>query len=101
MVMGLQSKHQASKALKELQWVWDKSKTQANTEERSLQEALVDVLNVFKQSLAGRIDGTEWCRAAIDFKKRTHCLAYMVDTMDIGVDLSDFPRVMYKATLIP
>ena len=60
----------------------------------------MNVLNVFKQSLTGRIDGTEWCRAARIFRKRMHYLAYMVDSMGMGVDLSDFPRVMHQAMLI-
>jgi len=67
-------------AMREAQWLWDKRKSKAGTEARSLQEALRTTVEFLRKALEGRIREDDWLGEAREFTRSLEALARMVDS---------------------
>ena len=83
-----------------MQWAWDKRKTKPYTEERSIQEAVKLPVNNNNAVLMDKIQEGAWGEEAKTFGKNAKTVCDMMDALDCGVDVEDYPRVIYEATRI-
>ncbi len=83
-------------AMREVQWLWDKRKTKAGTEAKSLQEAMKTTMKYLKKALEGRVREDEWLGEVREFTRSLEALARMVDALDAGANITDFPNLCIK-----
>ena len=83
-----------------MQWAWDKRKTKPDTEERSIHEAVIMVVDIISAALMGMIQEEKWEEEAKKFGTYVRTVCDMMYALDCGVDVEDYPRVMYETTRI-
>ena len=94
--MSVSSKAEAVGELINMQAVWDRRKTKQDTEERSLQEAGQAVFMKIQNALSEKMEGEAWKKAASQIGGCLKTLCRMLDAQDCGVDVGNYPRVMYE-----
>ena len=91
-MLGITSTAEAVIELKKMQWIWDRQKTKAGTEGRSLHELLYETVGKLKEAIKGAIHEGEWRRAGKHFGQKQEELSRMVEAFDLGVDIQELPR---------
>jgi len=86
--------------MKGMQWAWVKRKTKPYTEERSIQEAVKLVVDNVSAALMDKIQEEEWEEEARNFGENVRTVCDMMDALDCGVDVEDYPRVMFESARI-
>ena len=84
-----------------IQWIADKRKTKADTEERALQEKLTMVFRDLKEMILKDGDAEEWKRRTWSFGEAMKDLIWFLETVDTGVDIGNFPRTLYQGSREP
>jgi hypothetical protein len=95
------TRDQTRAAFEGIQWIADRRKTKADSEERSLQEKLTRILRGLKEMILLDGDAEEWKRRVWSFGEAMKDFIWFVETVDIGVDVGNYPRVMYQGSLEP
>ena len=89
------TREQAKAAFNSIQWLADRRKTKADTEERALQEKLARIFRSLKEMILLDGDAEEWKRRAWGFGEALKDLVWLLDTVDTRVDMAAFPRTLY------
>jgi len=66
-----------------IQWIWDKRKTKAGTEARSVQEGLQNTLGKLKKAMEGKIKDNVWLKASREFTRNLEALGRIVDALEL------------------
>ncbi len=96
---GVSSWDQTKLAFIKIQWLMDRRKTKAETEERSVQDCAI---RVFKdlQHMANKAGPEEvWKARALELGEAMGDLLRVLEGVELGVEVDDFPRAMYQASL--
>jgi hypothetical protein len=99
--LGIATVAGIGEAIRDLQWIWDKSKTKTGTKARSLQEALPSVIGIMRDGLEGRIHTDKWLGSARELTRNLEALRMMVEALDIGVDVQDYPQLCQQVDYVP
>jgi hypothetical protein len=95
------TREHARATLDNIQWIADKRKTKADSEERTLQEKLTRVFRGLKEMILMDGDAEELKRRAWSFGEAMKDLLWFLETVDTGVDIGNFPRTLYQGSLEP
>ena len=96
--MDATNREEAVGVMQGMQWAWDKRRTKPDTEERSIHEAVKLVVDSVNASLMDKNREAEWAEEAKNFGKNVRTVCDMMDALDCGVDVEDYPRVMHETT---
>ena len=66
-----------------------------------MQEKLTRILRVLKEMILVDGDAEEWKRRAWSLGEAMKDFIWFVETLDIGVDAGNYPRVLYQGSLEP
>ena len=89
------TREQTRAAFEGIQWIADRKKTKAETEERSLQEKLTRIFRGLKEMILVDGDAEEWKRRAWSFGEAMNDFIWFLETVDTGVDIGNYPRTLY------
>ena len=78
----------------------EQAETKPNTEERSVQEALKLMVDCVNAALMNKIQEEEWEEEARNFGKNVRTVCDMMNALDCGVDVEDYPRIMFESARI-
>jgi hypothetical protein len=95
------TREQSRATFDSIQWIADRRKTTADTEERALQEKLTRVFNGQKEMILKDGNEEEWKRRAWSFGEAMKDLIWFLETVDTGVDIVNYPRTLYQGSLEP
>jgi hypothetical protein len=84
-----------------IQWIADRRKMKADTEERALQEKPIKVFRGMKEMILRDGDVEEWKRRAWSFGEAMKDLIWFLETVDTGKDIGNYPRTLYQGSLEP
>jgi hypothetical protein len=84
-----------------IQWIWDKRKTKAGTEVRSMQESLQETLGRLKGAIKGKIKDNIWQEASREFTRQLEALGMMAEALGLQVDVHDYPRLCNQVDYAP
>jgi hypothetical protein len=87
--------------MRDIQWIWDKRKTKAHTEARSVQEAIQKVYAPLKESQELKIKDDQWSMAAGELGRNMEAMCMMVHALGYDVDLEEYPRLEHQVDTIP
>jgi len=93
------TREQSRAAFDSIQWIADRRKTKADTEERALQEKLTRIFRGLKEMILKDGDAEDWKRRAWSFGEAMKDLLWFMDTVDTGVDIANYPRTQYHGSL--
>jgi hypothetical protein len=99
--LGISTAEGVGEAMRSVQWLWDKRKTKVGTEAKSLQESLQTTVGYLRNAMEGRIREDEWLGEAREFTRSLEALARMVDALDAGANITDFPQLCIQIDYEP
>jgi ribonuclease HI len=94
------NREEAVGVMQGMQWAWDKRKTKLDMEERIIHEAAKLLVESIIAALMDKIQEGAWGEEAKKSGKNVRIVCDTMDALDCGVDVEDYPRVMYEATRI-
>ena len=101
MTLGVSTVEILGEAMRDVQWLWDKRKTKAGKEVKSLQKLLRTTVEYLKNALEGRIRHDDWLGEARGFTRSLVALTRMVDALDAGANITDFPQLCVQIDYEP
>jgi hypothetical protein len=87
--------------MRDVQWIWDKRKTKALTEARSIQEAMQKVYILLKDSQELKIKEEFMRRAAGEFGTHMEAMCRMVHAIGYDVNIEEYPRLDHQVDAVP
>ncbi len=97
----VRTREQARSAFEGIQWLADRRKTKADTEERALQEKLTGIFRSLKEMILVDGDEEEWKRRAWNFGDALKDLIWLLENVDTRIDVANFPRALYQGSIEP
>jgi len=92
------NREEAVRVMQGIQWAWDKRKTKPDDGGEKHPGGSKDDGGQFQRCTHGQ-EGT-WGEEARNFGKYVKTVCDMIDVLDCGIDVEDYPRAMYEATRI-
>jgi hypothetical protein len=84
-----------------IQWIWDKRKTKAGTEARTVQEGLHETLGNLREAMEEKIKDNVWLEATREFNRQLEAIGMMMDALDLKVDMQDYLRLSNEVDYEP
>jgi hypothetical protein len=96
---GVRSWDQTKLAFIKIQWLMDRRKTKAETEERSAQDCVIRVYKNLQIMADKAGPEEEWATRGIEFGEAMGDLLRIMEAVETGVEADDYPRAMYQASI--